>query len=1121
MVMLKTKIKICGMDSLDTALFCAKNAVDYLGLHFFPDFDANKKVCKIKLYKEIREKLPNVKLVLVVRTKYPEENIKNEIDEIFSVCKEVKVDYLQLNRGGGKTSADHVEEFRGMFKKADLKIGIIAVLNRNEFIIDDVKAVAKVADHLLFESGSRGGSGKTAPDDKLLEIPKCIRDKLFYAGGLDASNVADVIHKIEPFAVDVQPSLESPKGVKNQNLMTEFIDVVRNVSENGFNISWRTVEKENLVSKLKFLTLLEDKNNFKPEKIRFEERIQKTLNSLPKHYHTAALAVLSNVIYITEQMLADARRNLWYQYTHDFKHKDRIGLHLSNVHIFEFDYGGLRDMFFQDVVMYGSDYCMGAGGRRDDTTPFEDVDALLDCLYNLDNTSCLSEQALFDLLCLDGKKHWILLVDLSLSGGSVCSEIKRLKLIADHILKVEDLDISIFIQAITEEAQTRIEKLLAELNGSGANMDYYYAIKIPYGCAFNAKKKDKEYELLKNKELIEKIDELCSFFAEEYIIDSNAKLDRIVKKKRDEGKNKEACDEAKYGCGGLGWNVVVHRNVPDNSLPFLWWESSPDYKAPYNRLESKVDQQERPFVKHWIKRLGLDGGSNCPNLQEYEKIHNKYVVALDKHPKINVEHKNSHIRFDSVKQDVVSGKNRLDSVNKNAVIKGMVNDREKVHIIPCINFEERSIAFTEEIIKVFLDEGLGNNLAISPWTLQSRTNAWNLMEERKKPFIEKISQLGLEVPAPMEIRRGDTGTVDLSLIDRLIEKHQNRDYNLIIDLSTVPHDICYEISKKIAKDEKSCVTNYKKVYIVHTSAKEYLARKGLGPTHVGNIKLPLLPLEKEDENKEKHVAMIFPGREGYEAALAISALKNRKAEITVAINLFEPDVLSAFETCYANQLVCSGNIEGVSICYYYSQQDLQRVLAEFREHANAVQATHVDFAIFDTNWTIFGAAFEATKLEDGHKNVFPIIFDDTNDRNTHQCHNFYSKGIGLTNMFLVSKKSIEAIQKEMTEKREKIMQFFKECDVVVIDADDTIWHDHKYYSDYKEYVFDIIKREKIGSDNIFTKADLNVRLESFLDSLKGDTIRGEPVYVKAMNQLCNSLQLSEKGLTEVEEASKI
>jgi phosphoribosylanthranilate isomerase len=51
-------------------------------------------------------------------------------------------------------------------------------------------------------------------------------EKILVAGGLNADNVCDVIHDIQPFGVDVSSGVEK-NGVKDPDLMKVFIDTVR------------------------------------------------------------------------------------------------------------------------------------------------------------------------------------------------------------------------------------------------------------------------------------------------------------------------------------------------------------------------------------------------------------------------------------------------------------------------------------------------------------------------------------------------------------------------------------------------------------------------------------------------------------------------------------------------------------------------------------------------------------------------------------------------------------------------------------------------------------------------------------------------------------------------------
>tara|TARA_R110002073_G_scaffold118918_3_gene259037 strand:+ start:146920 stop:147588 length:669 start_codon:yes stop_codon:yes gene_type:complete len=75
--------------------------------------------------------------------------------------------------------------------------------------------------------GSAGGTGESFDWSKLaphiVDYPK----KIIIAGGLDASNVAEVIKTLRPYAVDVSTGVEDAPGVKNPQKIAEFCAAVR------------------------------------------------------------------------------------------------------------------------------------------------------------------------------------------------------------------------------------------------------------------------------------------------------------------------------------------------------------------------------------------------------------------------------------------------------------------------------------------------------------------------------------------------------------------------------------------------------------------------------------------------------------------------------------------------------------------------------------------------------------------------------------------------------------------------------------------------------------------------------------------------------------------------------
>lgn len=69
-----------------------------------------------------------------------------------------------------------------------------------------------------------GGGGKTF-DWSL--IPPSLPLPLILSGGLDAGNVAEAVHAVRPWAVDVSSGVEAAKGIKDAEKIAAFIAGVR------------------------------------------------------------------------------------------------------------------------------------------------------------------------------------------------------------------------------------------------------------------------------------------------------------------------------------------------------------------------------------------------------------------------------------------------------------------------------------------------------------------------------------------------------------------------------------------------------------------------------------------------------------------------------------------------------------------------------------------------------------------------------------------------------------------------------------------------------------------------------------------------------------------------------
>ncbi len=77
---------------------------------------------------------------------------------------------------------------------------------------------------MLFE-GPVSGSGRTTDWDAAAELARHI--EVILAGGLTPLNVAAAVRHVRPFGVDVSSGVEEQPGVKNTEMIEQFVAAAR------------------------------------------------------------------------------------------------------------------------------------------------------------------------------------------------------------------------------------------------------------------------------------------------------------------------------------------------------------------------------------------------------------------------------------------------------------------------------------------------------------------------------------------------------------------------------------------------------------------------------------------------------------------------------------------------------------------------------------------------------------------------------------------------------------------------------------------------------------------------------------------------------------------------------
>ena len=202
---MRVRVKICGITRIEDALLAVENGADAIGLVFYAPSPRNVTIQQAML---IANQIPAFVSVVGLF-------VNAEASFINEVVSQVKLDVLQFH---GDETPEYCARFKLPFIKA---IRVKSDTNLVQCAEDFFSAKALLLD--TYTEGVAGGTGHTF--DWTL-IPKKMAKPVILAGGLNASNVAQAIEQISPYAVDVSGGVELSKGIKDALKIAAFMQQV-------------------------------------------------------------------------------------------------------------------------------------------------------------------------------------------------------------------------------------------------------------------------------------------------------------------------------------------------------------------------------------------------------------------------------------------------------------------------------------------------------------------------------------------------------------------------------------------------------------------------------------------------------------------------------------------------------------------------------------------------------------------------------------------------------------------------------------------------------------------------------------------------------------------------------
>jgi len=208
--MQETRIKICGITSVEDAKLSVSAGADYLGLNF----SCGAHPIAEPTARAIREALPMTMLVGVF--------CNTPIGEIVSIGRSCDLNMVQL-RGG-----ESPEYCNALL--ARLSLPVIKTFGVDE--LDDptvLNAYTRTSYFALDVDGNHNGK-PNGHHEQLWSIAATLRARgfrIFLGGGLTPDNVSEAVRRVDPYGIDVAGGIEKSPGVKDSLALSRFVAEAR------------------------------------------------------------------------------------------------------------------------------------------------------------------------------------------------------------------------------------------------------------------------------------------------------------------------------------------------------------------------------------------------------------------------------------------------------------------------------------------------------------------------------------------------------------------------------------------------------------------------------------------------------------------------------------------------------------------------------------------------------------------------------------------------------------------------------------------------------------------------------------------------------------------------------
>lgn len=205
----RIQTKICGLTRLEDARFASGAMADFLGFIATPESPRHVPADKVK---EMVNWVHGPKTVAVF--------MNQPLDDVNEYVRASGVHMIQLH-------GDESPAYASLLDKPVIKAFGVGPSTTRAELEAMVEPYAGVVQYVLFDTakdGRSGGTGQTFDWNLLIDFDAGV--PFFVSGGIDASNVADLMERVAPFGVDASSRLESAPGVKDHAKVRAFFDTI-------------------------------------------------------------------------------------------------------------------------------------------------------------------------------------------------------------------------------------------------------------------------------------------------------------------------------------------------------------------------------------------------------------------------------------------------------------------------------------------------------------------------------------------------------------------------------------------------------------------------------------------------------------------------------------------------------------------------------------------------------------------------------------------------------------------------------------------------------------------------------------------------------------------------------